>query len=210
MGFWGFWAVSAQKPQSPERPNPFLWIYIWKTFLRRYSEFVGNLFSIFPSSLPDIQSSLRIFSAFFPSTLLDIRSSLEIFSAIFHLPQPTSKVRRISFLHFSIYLSRFQKFVGNLFINFPYTFPDILRSPKKFSAFFRYHRPISKVRRESFRQLSINTSRPSKFAGILCGNFPSYPDRQRGTRAATLLPRSPRIFSATLHPTPPAFTNQKH
>jgi hypothetical protein len=175
----------------------------------------------------NLRSSSEIFSAFFPSILVDFKSSSEIFSAFFHLPCPILGVRRESFQHYSIYPSRLPKFVGNLFRNISFTVTDILRSPKNFSAFFHYHRPISKVRRESFRHLSINTSRPTKIARILCGNFPSYPGRLLKFDAnlscnsplnpsdflsssrvipANFYPtltdprRSSRVFQATLHP----------
>ena len=116
------------------------------------------------------RGSKGIFPAFFHLPYSTFRGSLGIFPAFFHLPYSIFGVRRKSFLHFSIYPSRLQKFVGNLFSIFPSSLPDIRSSPEIFSASFHSHRPISKVRRESFRQLSINTSRPTKFAGILRGN----------------------------------------
>ena len=147
MGVWGFGVFGPLPPKSPKAPNtqtPFFGSMLRELSidnLRSSSEIFSALFhlparysgdrresflhlSIFPGRHSEFAGNLP---SVFSSTLADIRGSLEIFPALFHLPLPTSKIRRESFLHFSIYPSRFQGFVGNLFINFPYTFPDILR-----------------------------------------------------------------------------------
>ena len=158
MGVWGFGVFGPLPPKNPKAPN---------TQIPFFGSMLGEL------SIDNLRSSLGIFSATFylpcPITryacsYAAFRGSSGIFPATFHLPWPTSEVHRKSFLHLSIYPSRFQGFIGNLFINFPYTFPDnavrvqlrcFLRSPKKFSAFFHLPWPTLEVRRKSFHKLSI-------------------------------------------------------
>ena len=111
LGLRGFWAVTAQKLQSPKHTNPFLWIYARRTFNRQSSGFVGNLFSIILSSMPDIQGFVGNLSSFFPSNPVDFLGSPEIFPSFFHQPQPTSEVRLKSIQQLSIDHSRLQKFV---------------------------------------------------------------------------------------------------
>ena len=155
MGFWGRYRPKTPKPQTHK---PFLWIYAWRTFNRQSSEFIGNLFCIILSSMPDIQgfaSNLSgILSGIFPSTPADIqgfvgnlssifpftppdlRSSSEIFPSFFHQPLSTSEVRRKYFQQLSIYLYRYSKFAGYLFSTFPFTLADFKSSPDIFPALF--------------------------------------------------------------------------